>query len=565
MKSRLFFLLFFEALLLPHHRAGLVGAQENGETDGTTCATKAKTNASSSDDEQEAAVSVSGDDEMGRKVSRDKSESVANGNNVSDEPYVYPPPVSHSNYKPTIQDSPAPSTPSLFIRPIMRLQDVSVEEFYEEYSPAEKAIPIVFENLMPSTFDPADWTREAITEECGHIQLIDPDEKDCANLTKAAADEDCHQLRYVNASLFGKKWAGMMTANLTELNVSTLKDVLELQDRPEGHHYYLHDGSLSYICPPAVERIRVPKYFPFDYRMLDNDPDTVDDMELEHWPDIFISKKGTGSPLHCDADMSRFYFQLLSGRKLWRVMPPSEYWRASPTDVDDYYPSKFEVDLMNVDFDKFPEMDGALVYEAVLDPGDVIFVPESWAHQVINLEDSIATSMNFVDYHSAPAHIRAMLHDKGHKFERSYFYRMMNSYMTPLDEPDRDIEEGEDGNYAIDDWLQQHHFYLLDVPEAVEDFVEYRSKFRNGLNTYRTSDGFPALHVAVMSNFEAVVEHLLENGASLLEKDYMGRTAKDVAIKLEHYEIEEMLDWHRRDRGSRSFRRYINRYVNALF
>ena len=150
--------------------------------------------------------------------------------------------------------------------------------------------------------------------------------------------------------------------------------------------------------------------------------------------------------------------------------------------------------------------------------------------------------MNFVDYHGAPAHIRAMLHDKGHKFERSYFYRMMNSYMTPLDEPDRDIEEGEDGNYAIDDWLQQHHFYLLDVPGVVEDFVEYRSKFRNGLDTYRTSDGFPALHVAVMSNFEAVVEHLLDNGASLLEKDYMGRTAKDVAIKLEHYEIEDMLD-----------------------
>ena len=563
-------LLIFEALLLTHNGSGLVGAQESGEADSdtscTTCATKAaKTNASSNDEEQGETI-VSGDGDMGSKGIMDKSETVPNNKNASDEPYVYPPPVSHANYQPKNRgDDSAPSTASLFIRPIMRLEDVSVEEFYEEYSPAEKAIPIVFENLMPSTFDPDDWTREAIMEECGHIPLIDPDEKDCANLTKAAADEDCHQLRYVNASLFGKEWAGMMTANLTELNVTTLKDVLELQNRPEGHHYYLHDGSLSYICPPAVERIRVPKYFPFDYRMLENDPDTVEDMELEHWPDIFISKKGTGSPLHCDADMSRFYFQLLSGKKLWRIMPPSEYWRASPTDVDDYYPSKFEVDLMNVDFDKFPEMGGALVYEAVLDPGDVIFVPESWAHQVINLEDSIATSMNFVDYHGAPAHIRAMLHDKGHKFERSYFYRMMHSYMTPLDEPDRDIEEGEDGNYAIDDWLQQHHFYLLDVPEAVEDFVEYRSKFRNGLNTYRTSDGFPALHVAVMSNFEAVVEHLLENGASLLERDYMGRTAKDVAVKLEHYEIEEMLDWHRRDRGSRSFRRYINWYANALF
>ena len=380
----------------------------------------------------------------------------------------------------------------------MRLQDVSVEEFDEEYSPAEKSIPVVFENLMPSTFDPADWTREAIMEECGHVPLIDPDDLSCAeNLTRAVVDEDCHQVRYVNSSLFGKEWAGMAVANLTELNVTTLGDILELQDKPEGQHLYLHDGSLSYICPPAVDRIRVPKYFPFDYRMLDNDPDTVADMLLEHWPDIFISKKGTGSPLHCDADMSRFYFQLLSGKKLWRVMPPSEYWRASPTDADDYYPSKFEVDLMNVDFDKFPDMNGALVFEAVLDPGDVIFVPESWAHQVINLEDSIATSMNFVDYHGAPAHIRNLLFEKGPRVERSYFYRMITSFLTPLDAPDRDLEEGEDGNYAVDDWLQHHHFYLLDVPMAVEEFVEYRSRLRNGLNSYRTSDGFPALHVAV--------------------------------------------------------------------
>ena len=538
MKSQLLTFLTLEALVVSPHRAVLVGAQDESADTCTTCASETETNASSNDGDEKEAFLSGGD---GKVVKTDAS----SDDNSSHNPYVYPPPIKHANYKLDHRgDNSAPSTPSLFIRPIMRLQDVSVEEFYEEYSPAEKAIPIVFQNLMPSTFDPADWTREAIMEECGHIPLINPDEKYCANLAEAAADEDCHQVRWVDESLFGKEWAGMVAANLTELNITTLKDILQLQDTPEGYHYHLHDGSLSYICPPAVERIRVPKYFPFDYRMLTNDPNKVGGMKQEHWPDIFISKKGTGSPLHCDDDMSRFYFQVLSGKKLWRVMPPSEYWRASPTDIEDYYPSQFEVDLMNVDFETFPEMDEALVYEAILDPGDVIFVPESWAHQVLNLEDSIATSMNFVDYHGAPAHIRAMLHDKGKSFERSYLYNMMNSYMTPLDEPDRDIEEGEDGNYAIDEWLQHHHFYLLDVPEAVEDFVEYRRKFQNGLNTYRTSDGFPALHVAVMCNFGAVVEHLLENGASVTEKDYIGRTAKDVAVKFKHREIEEMLEWY---------------------
>ena len=575
MKARLLFLCAFKTAILSSHHVRVVGAQDGGEkeADGDSCRTCATNNASSASsgpDDKSIAFGdngdniVTSDDEASGKEKKSKDAVVGN-TAASAGPYVYPPPLSHSNYK-QHNDGNELSAPSLFIRPIMRLQDVSVEEFDEEYSPAEKAVPLVLFDLMPSTFDPADWTREAIMEECRDIPLIDPDDLGCTeNLTRAVVDEDCHQVRYVNSSLFGKEWAGLAVANLAELNVTTLRDLLELQDKPEGQHLYLHDAPLSHICPTAVDRIRVPKYFPFDYRMMENDPDTVADMTLEHFPDIFISKKGTGSPLHCDSDMTRFYFQLLSGKKLWRVMPPSEYWRASPTDADDYYPSKFEVDLMNVDFDKFPDMNGALVFEAILNPGDVIFVPEGWAHQVVNLEDSIATSMNFVDYHGAPAHIRNLLFEKGPKAERSYFYRMITSFLTPLDAPDRDLEEGEDGNYAVDDWLQHHHFYLLDVPMAVEEFVEYRTRLRNGLNSYRTSDGFPALHVAVMSNYEAVVEHLLENGASLLERDYMGRTARDVAIKLDHYEIVEMLDWYRRDRGSRSFRSWIDWYLDALF
>ena len=575
MKAQLLFICAFKTAILSSHHVRVVGAQDGGEeeADGDscrTCATCTNNASSPSSGPNDESIVLDGDgdnivtsDELPGNEKKSKDAGV--GNAASAGPYVYPPPVSHSNYN-QHNDGDELSAPSLFIRPITRLQDVSVEEFDEEYSPAEKAVPLVLFDLMPSTFDPADWTREAIMEECCNIPLIDPDDLGCTeNLTRAVVDEDCHQVRYVNSSLFGKEWAGLAVANLAELNVTTLGDLLELQDKPEGQHLYLHDAPMSHICPTAVDRIRVPKYFPFDYRMLENDPDTVEDMTLEHFPDIFISKKGTGSPLHCDSDMTRFYFQLLSGKKLWRVMPPSEYWRASPTDADDYYPSKFEVNLMNVDFDQFPDMNGALVFEAILSPGDVIFVPEGWAHQIINLEDSIATSMNFVDYHGAPAHIRNLLFEKGPKAERSYFYRMITSFLTPLDTPDRDLEEGEDGNYAVDDWLQHHHFYLLDVPMAVEEFVEYRTRLRNGLNSYRTSDGFTALHVAVMSNYEAVVEHLLENGASLLERDYMGRTAKDVAIKLDHYEIVEMLDWHRRDRGTRSFRSWIDWYLDALY
>lgn len=82
---------------------------------------------------------------------------------------------------------------------------------------------------------------------------------------------------------------------------------MRLQDTPAGSHLYLHDAPMSYYmyCPPAVGRIRVPKYFHTDYRNLEKDPSLVGDMEIGHFPDIFISNtrtcKGTGSPLHADA------------------------------------------------------------------------------------------------------------------------------------------------------------------------------------------------------------------------------------------------------------------------
>merc|ERR1719409_2227865 len=108
--------------------------------------------------------------------------------------------------------------------------------------------------------------------------------------------------------------------------------------------------------------------------------------------------------------MTRFYFQLLSGKKHWRLIPPSENWKAYPRYYDDdLYPTRYHVDLMNPDFNKFPKLDGTLVYEAVLKPGDLLFVPEMWGHQVLNLEDSMATSLNFVDYHTVPAHRKEML------------------------------------------------------------------------------------------------------------------------------------------------------------
>lgn len=101
--------------------------------------------------------------------------------------------------------------------------------------------------------------------------------------------------------------------------------------------------------------------------------------------------------------MTRFWMLQLHGRKLVRLLPPSENARATPADGALFQLALFPADLMSPDFSAHPQLDGALVYEALLEAGDVLFVPEGWAHQTLNVEWGAMVSANYMDQHAVPA------------------------------------------------------------------------------------------------------------------------------------------------------------------
>jgi hypothetical protein len=107
--------------------------------------------------------------------------------------------------------------------------------------------------------------------------------------------------------------------------------------------------------------------------------------------------------------MTRFWIMELAGRKLVRLLPPSENFRGDPVDTDEFQPTKYTVDLMQPDFVAHPQLDGALVYEAILKPGDVLFIPEGWAHQALNLDWTLMISANYHDHHVLQTYMDADL------------------------------------------------------------------------------------------------------------------------------------------------------------
>jgi len=320
------------------------------------------------------------------------------------------------------------------------------------------------------------------------------------------------------------------------LRLKTVRDVLTIQDRsPLGHEIVLFDAPLLHHCPSLKESVRVPKYFPRDYYLLIDWLNGKNPKDFRNWPSIIISKKGGGTYLHADSGMTRFWAQQLSGRKRWRVFPLSESHKLYPTPhMHYYYPIVFEVDAFQPDFIKYPKLKGATVYETITEPGDVIFIPEGWAHQVENLEDSVLTSMNFLDNHAIQTAINHLP-----SFQHVYNPELFASFFMPLDNPIHHRDNQEE-DIEFDDYFASR---LLNretaVPTSVQKWVEESGA--TAIDTEWDAEGLPALHVSVYYNFFVVVDYLIQAGADVNVRSRDGMTALDFAELTERRQMRSFL------------------------
>ncbi|CAJ1936277.1 unnamed protein product [Cylindrotheca closterium] len=421
------------------------------------------------------------------------------------------------------------SEPSFLIRPIRRVKasEMTVEEFNSKFVHADRALPIIFED---DNFDDSEWTPSSFIEQCGDIPIEDSEDEELGEI---------HSVREVYESLVGEKWAGLGVPDLDKHNIVTMEDLLNAQGTPEGKGLYLHDAPLSWHCPPKVDKIKVPKYFPRNYDALLWQPKDLGKtaVELEfQWPSIFISKAGTGSRLHSDSRMTRFYTQVLHGAKLWRVTPPSEYWRLDPQSNPEttFYPTIFGADIIEPDFEKHEHLDGTLVYETIMKKGDVLFLPHGWPHQVLNVKESVMSAVNYYDSTVLDVAKQCLEFEE---YETNDLY-VIKAFFMPLDDPvfnDGDPEQ----DISWSDFLRGQHLQVAEVPKWL---IEKVKKEPHWMINYRDLDGFPALHVAVEYNFMKLVAFLIETaGVNVNFIDRLGSTALDLVRDMNYPEMEKLL------------------------
>ncbi len=105
---------------------------------------------------------------------------------------------------------------------------------------------------------------------------------------------------------------------------------------------------------------------------------------------LWFGPAGTVTPLHHDPLM--LFHTQVTGRKRWRLV--------SPLDTPRLYNHLYlysPVNLDDVDLQRYPDFRNVKVLDVVLEPGETLFLPLGWWHQVTSLEVSISLAYSNLD------------------------------------------------------------------------------------------------------------------------------------------------------------------------
>ena len=117
-----------------------------------------------------------------------------------------------------------------------------------------------------------------------------------------------------------------------------------------------------------------------------------------HWPAWFdkmgpprfwIGPSGTVTPLHCDYD-DNIFAQIWGSKRIFLSPPHHEEFLYTKEANAILFGSPVDPEVP--DFDKFPLARQALMIECIVNPGDMLYVPAGWYHQVRALTFSLSSN-----------------------------------------------------------------------------------------------------------------------------------------------------------------------------
>jgi len=163
------------------------------------------------------------------------------------------------------------------------------------------------------------------------------------------------------------------------LALGSFIDAIKSNDFTTYPYYVRDDWRIFLEYKELLTHYAVPKYF-FDWYVF------VPGFMRLIYPRIFIGPKGAITPLHCDIWETHAWLAQLVGRKRWLLFSPDQR----------EFLYSYQVQPCQPDLEKFPLFRRARALECTIGPGDVIFVPSGWGHEVISLDTTISITHNYL-------------------------------------------------------------------------------------------------------------------------------------------------------------------------
>jgi len=140
----------------------------------------------------------------------------------------------------------------------------------------------------------------------------------------------------------------------------------------------------DYYLTANNEVLRRPEFAPL-LKDIGTLPEICDPAQLAQRSSFWFGPAGTRTPLHHDTLML-MHTQIV-GRKRWRFISPLDTPR-----LYNHYEVYSPIDLDAPDLHRYPDFKDVKVLEVIAEPGDTVFLPLGWWHQVRSLDVSLSFS-----------------------------------------------------------------------------------------------------------------------------------------------------------------------------
>jgi hypothetical protein len=282
-------------------------------------------------------------------------------------------------------DPPTPRTTFVDVLAVDRVEYSSLDTlaFYRSHSRNRR--PVVLENSL-AAFNMSTWTPRTVGEACSahpfQLHAYNPSESTWA-LLKSAPNQTSTVLAFVN------HWLWLSVTPSAPRDMSRQEQHAQLR---------IFDQSFAQHCGNLGRLFTVPRIFSIDFRRNWDfaEHDTHGSIFNVVHPSIFVDPQGAKSGLHIDSGETSFWMVVLSGRKHFRFVSPDALHFLKDVSRDEAYTS-FRFDLFEPDFVHWPAATNLTVHDAIVGPGDTIYVPAGTPHQVVTLENTVAFSSNFIE------------------------------------------------------------------------------------------------------------------------------------------------------------------------